>query len=532
MNRTIFSFLLLLLSILLCHTAHATNWHVDNSIAASGDGKSWSTAWKTFSHINWALINPGDTIFISGGSTSKTYTERLKPQAGGSFTGGFITIQTGQESGHNGTVIIHSDLYQGLVINNYNYIKISGQVGQSTDCKLRITGAPMHGIDLLGTADHILLEYLQIDNNGLSSGIAGIHAAFSNQPADIEIGYCKIHDNYNDAITFAGATIASGFDLIRIHHCDIFNVHDDGIECWPGGLSFYNNKLHDRITPHRGHPDGMQIYNPKYIRIYNNDFEWYNSADSGAGALPAIYMPCNGSLIGGGPGNYDPHHVYIYNNVFYEDTEFASGTYPVIAISLGLSDSTILEISNILIANNYFQGDYATTIIIGWSGTTIDKENVYDFEIVNNIFNSASYSEDSPAMQISIPSNVAGNDVAWGSYGDGGSVVFDHNVYYGVGSRYVDYLSDLTSYGDFVMNSGCQKRGVISNPSLDASFKADSADDPVVGAGRDLSHLFDYDKDGNTRPPNSWDIGPFQSLYTASNGEMLPAAPQNLTVAQ
>jgi hypothetical protein len=67
----------------------------------NADGKSWNTAWNGLNQINWSVIQPGDTIYISGGTTSKTYTGTLKVPAG--TTG--ITITKGVDSGHNGEVI-------------------------------------------------------------------------------------------------------------------------------------------------------------------------------------------------------------------------------------------------------------------------------------------------------------------------------------------------------------------------------------------------------------------------------------------
>lgn len=48
------------------------NHYVDNAVSSSGNGSSWSQAWMSFSVIDWDIVEPGDTIYISGGSGTKT----------------------------------------------------------------------------------------------------------------------------------------------------------------------------------------------------------------------------------------------------------------------------------------------------------------------------------------------------------------------------------------------------------------------------------------------------------------------------
>jgi hypothetical protein len=92
-------------------------WYVDNAVASSGNGQSWATAWNSFSNIQWSSVKPGDGVFISGGSTSKTYTATsnglLTISASGTASAP-IFIRPGQDAGHNGVVILdgngHSDI--------------------------------------------------------------------------------------------------------------------------------------------------------------------------------------------------------------------------------------------------------------------------------------------------------------------------------------------------------------------------------------------------------------------------------------
>jgi parallel beta-helix repeat protein len=109
------------------NSGSGANWYVDNAVSTSGNGTSWSTAWKNFSNINWTSVKPGDTIYISGGSSSKTYYEILIVNDDGTATAP-ITITKGINAGHNGTVIIDGQMTRGsgVDIRDDNYIVIRG----------------------------------------------------------------------------------------------------------------------------------------------------------------------------------------------------------------------------------------------------------------------------------------------------------------------------------------------------------------------------------------------------------------------
>ncbi|MEM4638191.1 MAG: hypothetical protein QXK76_04175 [Candidatus Woesearchaeota archaeon] len=98
--RNIFLFFFVFLFFL--PSVFAAFWYVDNAAPVGGNGMSWSTAWNNFSVINWSRIQPGDTIYISGGTTEKVYYEGIAIGKSG------VTITKGRDVGHNGRAIIRA----------------------------------------------------------------------------------------------------------------------------------------------------------------------------------------------------------------------------------------------------------------------------------------------------------------------------------------------------------------------------------------------------------------------------------------
>ncbi len=118
--------LIFLLGVSLCW---ATNYYVDKNAGGNNSGTSWSNAWTSFGSINWNLFQAGDTLFISGGSSSKTYFETLNINATQGTSSNRIIITKGNSAGHNGEVIIDGQDSRAAGItnssSNNNYITIS-----------------------------------------------------------------------------------------------------------------------------------------------------------------------------------------------------------------------------------------------------------------------------------------------------------------------------------------------------------------------------------------------------------------------
>jgi len=121
MSRT-FIIKIFLSTFLFLGTISATNYYVDKDASGNNNGSSWNDAWTSLSSINWGLLNPGDILYISGGSTSKTYLGVDFTIGASGTSGNNIIITKGLSPGHNGEVILDGN---GAVPNTISIQSIS-----------------------------------------------------------------------------------------------------------------------------------------------------------------------------------------------------------------------------------------------------------------------------------------------------------------------------------------------------------------------------------------------------------------------
>jgi hypothetical protein len=158
----------------------ATDYYVDKNASGQNNGTSWTNAWQSFSAINWNSIQPGDVIYISGGTDSTVYYERLNIQTYGS-AGNYVTIQGASDAGHSGKAIIDGEdtrsncivIEQGCgsLVRDWIYVKnlylrraadeafyIHCNVNNLVIDGLDIRENGLEGIKIIGNDDYYLTE--------------------------------------------------------------------------------------------------------------------------------------------------------------------------------------------------------------------------------------------------------------------------------------------------------------------------------------------------------------------------------------
>jgi hypothetical protein len=484
---------------ILSTQAFAANWYVDNAASGNNNGTSWGNAWRSFAAINWALIVPGDTLYISGGPTSKTYNETLTIGKSGT-SGNLITVSTGQNTGHSGVVVIEGQLTRNcsLILDGKSYVKITGQVGSSTN--MNLTRGTLCGLSLNGASTNLEIAYLEISSNGISKDTDGITATLSyNSNPNIEIHHCSIHDNYQDGIHFVQTTggEATQFGTVRIHHNTIYNVNDDGIEI-AFGADIYNNEIGPRIASGgRGHPDGIQFYN-SYTRIYNNYFHGFViTSDPGNSNSNIFCDPFDPGIT------LDPKYVQVFNNLIVEPASPGNGDVHR-AIAMKFAEPGVKSANNILVANNTIVGIpfFALSLTFASLGTSA----VSNIVIENNIF------KDIGSQNPVVAGYEKGNGtITYGSHGAGANVTVDYNIIYASSKTYKTDIvlgDSILSLASFKSSTGCDAHGLSSNPSLNALYGL-NAGSPAIGVGVSLAAHFTTDKTGYVRPA-VWGIGAYE----------------------
>jgi hypothetical protein len=100
--------------------------YVDSAATGSANGTSWANAWTSFSQITG--LAAGDTVYISGGTTSKTYNVSTQwNMAGGSSDTNRITYHIGIDAGHTGTAILNCGGATNRIAANSN-MTLDGEV--------------------------------------------------------------------------------------------------------------------------------------------------------------------------------------------------------------------------------------------------------------------------------------------------------------------------------------------------------------------------------------------------------------------
>ncbi len=335
-------------------------WYVDNSAAGSNNGSDWNNAWTNFSNINWASVSPGDFIYISGGSTSKTYTQTLT--VGKSGTSGLpITIKKAIDSGHSGIVTIDCQSVRGngIVISSKDYVTVNGF--NIMNC-LGGEGGGNSG---------------QISTRNSNGGIIIENCVMR----DYCHGHAAIFDQYSSSWTARNNTITTCNDSLAPTTAQL-----DGIYKQYGvGAIIENNwfGIYSDVDSSSAHNDFVQLFRETGFTLKNNYGEQINIKTGNAQGFYAT--ACNGTNRIYNNVLYNPHgnSVIGYRNL---DSFMGNGTIEIYSNTLiggGYALITITDAPDPIIKNNILNsggslGNYAMKIY-DWSGTpsNIDYNLIY-----------------------------------------------------------------------------------------------------------------------------------------------------------
>jgi hypothetical protein len=309
MKKLLITIALLLISV----QAFGATWYVDNTASGANNGTSWVNAWTALPTSSNGSVAAGDTVYISGGSSGKTYSGNWQPKNGSS--GNPITYTSGIDSGTTGTITLGSignrstvmtgitvqgNANSRIVISINNGDAIAGNAGSSYDTFNYIT---LYGTIYINNSTFMNFGYITGDfYSGIDSAIYGVGNSGSGY------GGSSFHDS-TLYVRYSSGGI--GDDCFKwVGHMDIYNnkilgVHDagypgsqhqDGIQTYVANMRIYNNYW-ENLQNYPIYGDSLLGAAITAWRIYNNTFNQWNTTGSQAVSLGCDGAACNGTDI-------------------------------------------------------------------------------------------------------------------------------------------------------------------------------------------------------------------------------------------
>ncbi len=296
----IYMFMLILSGLTI--PAFAANHYVDKNATGSNNGSSWSNAWESFSAISWSSVNPGDIIYISGGSDSTVYNETLNIGKSG-VSGNNIVITKGIDSGHNGEVVIDGQNSRSNCIDEqgHDYISISN---------LKMKNWSDVGIDMDGASDALVSHCIFFHTQG-------IEVLKIRNSSNVIIEYCTS----DQAPTPNSGTFGGNGDFLQANN--------------GSNYTFRYNHITLRNINVDDHCDVFQMYNMVGdVYAYGN---FYQHLDTKTNNAQGIYMTTSNITL------------YCYNNIAY---------FPYAKSAIGVNNTSSSYTGHIVAyGNTFYQGE-------------------------------------------------------------------------------------------------------------------------------------------------------------------------------
>ncbi|MBV6421311.1 MAG: hypothetical protein DAHOPDDO_02586 [Ignavibacteriaceae bacterium] len=447
-------------------TTGSSNYYVDKNATGQNNGTSWANAWTTLSAINWSSVQPGDVIYISGGTDSTIYSEQLNIETHGSENN-YVTVRNSIAAGHNGRVII-----DGGFTRNYGvYIEQgcgSSQVGSWLYVKgLEIRRTKLHGVYMHCSVNNIVIDSCKVTEAlGRSVMLIGNDDYYLEENGvcakDIEIKNCYLESHPDESTTEN--------DVVYLQMGARLNIHNNYIH--------QQNRQSDNQPPNHMHIDCIQTHVVRNINIWNNvcviDSGVYGHAmilgtQSRSGTIDTSII-YNNYIYGGGHlqpgGNPNVSELYLRWYGYVNSVYPATFVYQNTVVAANGGSFLLYHEMPAIVKNN----------ILIQMGTNGENPNIYGgagLEAWYSGFNSSWY----------IKANESTNNLLWSKYS--GSL-FLGNQFMGVGGSPVGTPSSWSEWVNAYGGIGVNEDPIFVNDVRKIDGFVIGSNSPAINAGADL----------------------------------------------
>lgn len=322
--------------------------YASSSAGGSNDGTSWANCWALGS-VPWSTLqslaaSQAVYLFLDGGTTSKTYTDKLTAAGSGSSDANRIFIMpgyaaqqmgvSGDHTGRTGQVIISATGDNAAIqLTGYSYITIDGYSdprphgGNLSKLKLLNASHDAGGVvEIKGsTCQYITVRRCEITKTSQTAPGDGVHVNRFSSAADRHL---LIEENYfHDGGYWTGVIY---YAAVWIDYVDNVVVRYNEIVDWGNGGSYRSG---EGIGAYAGHQSGINAYGNLLINVgcgfraihiirFNTIYSSYfsiqhNTAQSGTHYIEnnLFYVYGDNSINTASSGLT----LVVNNNTFYDD---------------------------------------------------------------------------------------------------------------------------------------------------------------------------------------------------------------------
>lgn len=533
--------------LLACIRGFSASWYVDNLATGSNSGTSWANAWTNTTAVVWggAGVVAGDTLYISGGTNSKTYANGITVGASGTLSNR-ITIKVGQEAGHNGQAMVRA-----FNLTSRTNITIDGSRSDSfspatsvwdlawntNNMGFKTVKADGEGLYVTGAAENSTFKWVEMGPHGSTNNIGDTNAVkFLNLTTmtNWNIAYCYIHDVQNDGINQNQITTNPTYwNALKVNDTLIELTGDDGIQTSRNGVWLDRCFLRDHeLRLYNGHPDQWQMAGVSQRYLAMTRCILRNKGNS---------LVISENLVEEG-GTVGP--MIIAGNIFYNTRDYAWNTNQAYGATFSAwrenADVSVqtATFDNIHLVNNTIYYQRVTPFSLGRAAPSGSTRSVWDLVITNssvrnNLQIDSAWQNTSALGSFNISGSGDPDDTSAttnGVYYFTNSVPATHNIVAGPNRSMAYHGLQATNANAHGLNNSTNMPNINTNSY---TFALDSSDTVAKDQGYSLAALaaqfpelgdaLTVDLNGVTRGTGAgWDIGALESpLGMITNGLVL-----------